>query len=75
MNTLKQISNKEDDNLSIINSCLPLEYHKFYNPLNTDFYQITMIYAYWKHERHKEIACFNLFYRNNPFNLKVIYVC
>ncbi len=37
------------------------------NPMLTDFYQITMAYAYWKAEVHEEEAVFDLFFRKNPF--------
>jgi nicotinate phosphoribosyltransferase len=37
------------------------------NPMLTDFYQITMAYAYWKTGRHEEEAVFDLFFRKNPF--------
>ena len=36
-------------------------------PLLTDMYQITMARAYWKHNRIKESASFDLFFRKNPF--------
>lgn len=41
------------------------------NPLLTDFYQFTMIYAYWKYKRHTEIASFDLFFRKNPYKAHV----
>lgn len=41
------------------------------NPLLTDFYQYTMIYAYWKVNRHNETATFDLFYRKQPYKSSV----
>lgn len=35
--------------------------------LLTDFYEITMAYAFWKNNMHEQQAVFNLFFRNNPF--------
>jgi nicotinate phosphoribosyltransferase len=37
------------------------------NPMLTDFYQITMAYAYWKAGVQNEEAVFDLFFRKNPF--------
>jgi len=37
------------------------------NPMLTDFYQITMSYAYWKAGVHEKGAVFDLFFRKNPF--------
>ena len=37
-------------------------------PLLTDKYQITMAYAYWKSNRTKDQAVFDLFFRKCPFN-------
>ena len=41
--------------------------NKLVNPMLTDFYQITMAYAYWKAGVHEEEAVFDLFFRKNPF--------
>lgn len=35
--------------------------------LQTDMYQITMAYGYWKSGRHNAYAVFDLFFRTNPF--------
>ncbi|CAF3356058.1 unnamed protein product [Rotaria sp. Silwood1] len=36
-------------------------------PLLTDLYQISMAYAYWKPNKHQELATFDLYFRKNPF--------
>ncbi len=41
--------------------------NKLVNAMLTDFYQITMAYAYWKAGVHEEEAVFDLFFRTNPF--------
>ncbi|XP_052693706.1 nicotinate phosphoribosyltransferase-like isoform X2 [Crassostrea angulata] len=35
--------------------------------LQTDLYQITMAYAYWKSGKRNETAVFDLYFRKNPF--------
>jgi nicotinate phosphoribosyltransferase len=35
--------------------------------LLTDFYQLTMAFAWWRSGRHREEGVFHLFFRNNPF--------
>ena len=42
--------------------------NKLVSPMLTDFYQITMSYAYWKAGVHEEEAVFDLFFRTNPFH-------
>ncbi len=41
------------------------------NPLLTDFYQFSMIYAHWKNGRTKEPAVFDMYFRKCPFDLEV----
>lgn len=46
------------------------KYNELLNPLQTDFYQFTMIYSYWRNNKHKEPSTFDLYYRKNPFQSK-----
>jgi len=36
-------------------------------PLLTDYYQLSMVYIYWKTGRTEELATFEMFFRKNPF--------
>ncbi|PYI51655.1 nicotinate phosphoribosyltransferase [Paenibacillus flagellatus] len=36
--------------------------------LHTDKYQINMMYAHWKLNRHNEVRVFDAYFRKNPFN-------
>jgi nicotinate phosphoribosyltransferase len=42
------------------------------NPLLTDFYQFSMIYAHWKNGRVDDKAVFDLYYRKCPFGMNVL---
>jgi nicotinic acid phosphoribosyltransferase len=44
------------------------------NPLLTDFYQFSMIYAHWKNGRHRDNSIFDMYFRKCPFGTKVIYI-
>ncbi|WP_368645206.1 nicotinate phosphoribosyltransferase [Alkalibacterium putridalgicola] len=37
--------------------------------LHTDFYELNMIYTYWKKGNHLNTAVFEVYYRNNPFDI------
>lgn len=41
------------------------------NVLLTDCYQLMMIYAHWKNNRHNIRSVFDLYFRKSPFDLQV----
>ena len=46
---------------------IPTELYRPSLGLLTDFYQLTMAYAYWKSGLERLEAAFHLFFRRNPF--------
>jgi nicotinic acid phosphoribosyltransferase len=44
---------------------------KLTNPLLTDFYLLTMLYAHWKNGRHNNPAVFDMYFRKCPFGMNV----
>ena len=44
-----------------------MQSNSWVTPMLTDYYQLTMVYAYWKGGRHNDRAVFELFFRKNPF--------
>jgi len=38
-----------------------------YSALLTDLYELTMLAGYLEHDMHEKPACFDLYYRTNPF--------
>lgn len=47
----------------------------FSSPIHTDYYQITMAYAYWKNGKQNDPAVFDLFFRKNPFHGEYTIFC
>jgi nicotinate phosphoribosyltransferase len=41
--------------------------NQYVSALLTDYYQITMAFAYWKLGKHNDESVFDLFFRRNPF--------
>lgn len=41
------------------------------NPLLTDFYLLTMLYAHWKNKRHDQPAVFDMYFRKCAFGMNV----
>lgn len=37
--------------------------------LLTDFYELTMLYGFWKYQKHEQNACFEYFFRSLPPNI------
>ena len=46
-----------------------------YNPLLTDFYQLTMAYGYFKLNMHETRANFHLIFRSHPFKGNYAIAC
>ena len=42
------------------------------NQMTTDMYMLTMIYMYYKDDKHNNKAAFEWFYRKHPFEGQVI---
>src|SRR5258708_35241071 len=47
---------------------MPIYENPLVNALLTDFYELTMIAAYYKTGQHRQIVAFEYFYREAPFN-------
>ena len=47
---------------------IPPPHNNLVGPLLTDMYQLTMVYAYWKANRHSLDSSFELFFRKPPFD-------
>jgi nicotinic acid phosphoribosyltransferase len=44
-------------------NCFKLINDDLVNPLTTDFYQFSMIYAHWKNQRNNEHTVFDSYFR------------
>lgn len=44
-------------------------------PLLMDLYQLNMSYGYWKAGTYNDSACFDLFFRKNPFSGEFTIFC
>jgi len=60
-----------DQHESFDNSNFYIMGTKMTNPLLTDFYLLTMLYAHWKNNRHESPAIFDMYYRKCPFGMNV----
>mmetsp|Transcript_27996 Transcript_27996/g.39565 ORF Transcript_27996/g.39565 Transcript_27996/m.39565 type:complete len:567 (-) Transcript_27996:202-1902(-) len=54
---------------------LPSPTNHLVSALLTDLYQLTMVYAHWKNNRHNNQATFELFFRKNPFGGEYTIFC
>ena len=60
-----------DKNETIVNKNFYVMGNNMTNPLLTDFYLLTMLYAHWKNNRHECPAVFDMYYRKCPFGMNV----
>ena len=58
-------ASKMDSKVTIASSLLNSNH--VVRPMLTDFYQVTMAYAYWKSGKMNDKAVFDLYFRKNPF--------
>jgi len=54
--------------LMAVPTAVPMPTNPLVTPLLTDFYEISMCYAHFKHGRHLKPAVFELYFRKNPFH-------
>jgi nicotinate phosphoribosyltransferase len=60
---------ESEELLGILNSCNAMTGLKCHNlTLDTDLYELTMVAGYRVLGRHEQMACFDLYYRQNPDN-------
>ncbi|CAF3635786.1 unnamed protein product [Rotaria socialis] len=64
LNKQESLNSTASEKVSLMNA---FEQSNVVQPLLTDLYQISMAYAYWKSNKHQEMATFDLYFRKNPF--------
>ncbi|CAF1971388.1 unnamed protein product [Rotaria magnacalcarata] len=64
LNKRESLNSIATEKVSLMNA---FEQSNVVQPLLTDLYQISMAYAYWKSNKHQEMATFDLYFRKNPF--------